>query len=91
MARKLIESTLGQLFELASDFWQFSALVSALLVLASFKAISWAHELVTVSGERPITYLFEYFSFLFYLVPIILIGFAFVFGRKAFVGYLEIR
>ncbi|WMO13126.1 hypothetical protein [Pseudoalteromonas piscicida] len=57
MARKFIESTLGQLIELASDFWQSSAIASALLVLASFKAISWAHELVTVFGERPITYL----------------------------------
>jgi hypothetical protein len=81
-----LEKLFEQIFEITGYFWQVGAVVTALLAFFTYKAAMWAHGLSSLSSNH-ITAAFEYFSWLFYLLPVILGVITFLFFTKTLEAY----
>ncbi len=81
-----LEKLFEQLFEITECFWQVGAVVTAVLAFCTYKAAMWAHGL----SSQPSTYItavFEHFSWLFYLLPVMLGVITFFFLTKTLEAY----
>lgn len=76
------------LFEMTGYFWQVGAVVTALLLFLSFNAYQWVDKLNAVGNTRTnLAVLIESYGWILYLLPLIIVVFAFIFGIKTYDTY----
>jgi hypothetical protein len=78
------------LFELTGLFWQVGAFVTALLVILALAALRWVIAQKTELAVSPLLgRLAESYGWLLYLLPLMLLLVAWLFGRKTYQAYRE--
>lgn len=85
----IFEELLNQLWDLSAFIWQVGGAISLFCVLLSIKSFLWVRGVEQSFTGKPIEAMFEQFSWLLYLIPIICLLFSFLFGKRAYTSYRE--
>lgn len=86
--RKSKIDVIDMLFEVTGLFWQIGAVVTTCLLFFSFIAFRWAvHQDAVVATSKMLAPVFGNFSLVFYLLPLMLLGLAYLFGAKTYNSY----
>ena len=76
------------LFELTGLFWQVGAFVTALLAILALVALRWVIAQKAELAVSPLlSHLAESYGWLLYLLPLVLLMAAWLFGRKTYHAY----
>lgn len=83
-----VEELLDLIFDLAGMFWQFGAVISGVLVFAAIAAYDWVDEkYINVLSSPHLGQLAQDYRWVFYLIPIMIIGIAIMLGLKSYESY----
>ncbi|MBM3204225.1 hypothetical protein FJZ55_10030 [Candidatus Woesearchaeota archaeon] len=86
--KSMSEDLVDVLSDLADMFWQFGAVVSAALMLASFWTLDWAVDQYIRASESP--YLgpsIQSFGWVYFLLPLMVAALAVIFGVKSYQAF----
>lgn len=88
--RKKKDGLVELLFEASGLFWQFGAAVTVGLVIVAGFAFLFVHDHIVAAEANPMLAPAAHaYGWLCYLLPIILLALAAVFGRKTLATYLQ--
>jgi hypothetical protein len=86
--KSITEELLDALYELTGYAWQVGAVITALLLFLTYLVYDWVDHLSTLGGRSPaLTALFSSFGWAVYLLPLILLVVAVLFGLKTLDTY----
>ncbi|MDP4537481.1 hypothetical protein Q3O60_14910 [Alkalimonas collagenimarina] len=85
--KSIPEELLDQLWDLTGCIWQFGLGVSLFFVLLGIKSFLWIRGIEQNFTGKPIEAMFEQFSWLLYLIPIICLFFSYLFGKRSYASY----
>ncbi len=93
MGRKPKGSALEQLFtqfwDITEYFWPVVAVITVMLLCSAAASAVWVIDFEQGLSDNPINQIFQNLSWLFYSLPLIILGIAFLFGRWTFYSYLK--
>lgn len=93
MGRKSKESALELLFsqfwEMTEYFWQVGAVITVMLLCGAAASAVWVINFERSLTDSPINQIFQNLSWLFYLIPLVILGVTFLFGRWTYFSYLK--
>jgi len=92
MGRRRRKSMSEDLFDVLSDltdmFWQFGAVVSAVLMFASLWTLDWAvDQLVRASASPYLGPSIQSFGWVYFLLPLMIAALAILFGAKSYEAF----
>lgn len=92
MGRRRRQSISEDLFDVLSDltdmFWQVGAVVSAILMFASFWTLDWAiDQYIRASASPLFGGLTQNFGWLYFLLPLMVAALAVIFGFKSYLAF----
>lgn len=89
--KSILEELLSQLWDLTDCIWQFGAGVSVFFGFLSIKSFLWVQAIEQDFTGKPMAAMFEQFSWIFYLLPIICLLVSIFVGKRAYVAFHEQR
>ena len=87
--KSMFEEMLNQLWDLSACIWQVGGAIGVFFALLGIKSFLWVRGIEQNFTGKPIEAMFEQFSWLLYLIPIICLLFSFLFGKRAYASYRE--
>ncbi len=85
-----INGVFDMLFELTNLFWQVGAVVTAALLFLSFIAYRWAvDQNAAAESSALLAPIIENIGLVFYLLPLMLVALACIFGAKTYGVYCK--
>lgn len=93
MGRKSKESALelllSQFWDMTGYFWQVGAVITVILLCGAAASAVWVINFEQGLTDSPISQIFQNLSWLFYSIPLIILGISFLFGRWTYFSYLK--
>jgi len=86
--KSVLDDFFDMLYEMTGYFWQVGAVATALLLSLSFSTYQWVDNLNSAGNLRTnLTVLIENYGWILYLLPLIILVLAFIFGIKTYDSY----
>lgn len=93
MGRKRNESALELLFsqfwDMTGHFWQVGTVITVMLFCGAAASTVWVINFEQRLTDSPINQIFQNLSWLFYSIPLIILGLSLLFGRWTYYSYLK--
>lgn len=80
---------MSQFWDMTEYFWQVGAVITVVLLCGAAASAMWVINFEKGLNGSPINQIFQNLSWLFYLIPLIILGLSFLFGRWAYLSYLK--